>query len=156
MPDSRGNTVRRYKPSLPSDRVIKAIRRFHAAVRHSSGCWEWTRARNADGYGVFWSGDRVVVAHRFAYEAFVGEIPDGLELDHLCRNRGCVNPAHLEPVSHRLNVMRGHTIPARNAAKTRCPKCDGAYTVSATRGRYCKACKRATARRVYARQRAAA
>lgn len=86
-------------------------------------CWIWTGATQF-GYGRFsyggFDGTRGYVAHRFSYEALVGPIPEGLVLDHLCRVRNCVNPAHLEPVTHRENSLRGVGIPAQNAQKTRC------------------------------------
>ena len=72
-------------------------------VDSESGCWIWTGTKIWNGYGVY-SGQ---VAHRKAYEIFVGPVPDGLDLDHLCRNRGCVNPAHLEPVTRSVNLRRG-------------------------------------------------
>lgn len=77
----------------------------------SNGCWEWTAARHrVSGYGHFnlsWRPTMSGLAHRLSYEYFVGPIPDGLEIDHLCRNRGCVNPTHLEPVTTRVNLRRG-------------------------------------------------
>jgi len=86
------------------------------------GCWEWDGRKNIGGYGmVHWKGKRPVV-HRVAYELLVGPIPDGLTLDHLCRNPGCCNPAHLEPVTMRENILRGTQIAAQNAAKTHCKR----------------------------------
>ena len=96
--------------------------RFWAKVNKatSSGCWEWTAGKHQD-YGVFGiSSTHLVKAHRFAYEEIVGPIPEGLILDHLCRNRSCVNPAHLEPVTNKENVLRGEGIAAKNAVKTHC------------------------------------
>jgi hypothetical protein len=79
----------------------------HVVRDPDTECWEWTAARKNGGYGSFAIGKGNVYAHRFAYEMLVGPIPEGLELDHLCRNRGCVNPDHLEPVTRQVNVLRG-------------------------------------------------
>ena len=92
--------------------------RFWANVRIGNGCWEWQGAKQRIGYGIFRKG----VAHRTAYELAVGPIPVGLELDHVCGNRACVNPLHLEPVTRRENIMRSQSFAAVNARKTHCPK----------------------------------
>lgn len=88
-----------------------------------SGCWLWFgKWLQVNGYGI--SGlppRRQVLAHRRSYLALVGDVPPGLELDHLCRVRCCVNPAHLEAVTHRVNLLRGDTFAARHVATTRCP-----------------------------------
>ena len=79
---------------------------------YQSPCWVWQRNINDQGYGLVVASKltghfRKVRAHRLTYENLIGPIPCGLELDHLCRNRSCVNPSHLEPVSHRENAIRG-------------------------------------------------
>ena len=81
------------------------VERFWAMVDASGDCWEWRGAR-VRGYGTFKVDRKQLRAHRFAYELLVGPIPPGLELDHLCANPGCVNPAHLEPVTTAENVSR--------------------------------------------------
>lgn len=86
-------------------------------------CWEWQGYRS-HGYGHIYSPThgRILKAHRVAYELFVGPIPAGLHIDHLCRNRACVRPDHLEPVTAKENLLRGIGLTARNAAVTHCPK----------------------------------
>lgn len=82
----------------------------HLRIHGKGGCWEWTGPRTINGYArMSLSKTRHCVAHRVIYELFRGPIPDGLDLDHLCRVRHCVNPAHLEPVTRRENVMRGES-----------------------------------------------
>lgn len=104
----------------PSD---AAWRRFWAKiVALPSGCWEWKAGKTEKGYGRFWNNGRLVKAHRFSYELLIGPIPTGLTLDHLCRNRACVNPHHLEPLLMRENILRGNGLCARNARKTHCPR----------------------------------
>lgn len=99
--------------------------RFWAKVEKEGhdGCWVWTGALSAarsNAYGCFRIDGASVRAHRWAYEHFVGPIPDGLTIDHLCRNTRCVNPAHLEAVTQRENNLRGIGPPAVNARKTHC------------------------------------
>lgn len=81
--------------------------RFWRKVQKTPGCWRWTGAIQSAGYGSIGLGEgRVGSAHRVAYELLVGPIPPGLTIDHLCRNTWCVNPAHLEAVTHQENVRR--------------------------------------------------
>ena len=76
-------------------------------INWDTGCWEWIGAMHMGGYGVACVHDRLVGAHRVAYLALKGDIPDGFQIDHLCRNRRCVNVMHLEAVSRRTNIRRG-------------------------------------------------
>ena len=119
--------------------------RFWEKVEKSATCWLWTSAINWGGYAKFRIGKRDVYAHRWAYEHIVGPIPEGMDLDHLCRVRRCVRPDHLEPVTHQENVLRGEGIAARQAQKTHCPK-GHEYTPENTRTyrghRYCRTCSR--------------
>lgn len=86
------------------------------------------------------------MAHKWAYESIVGPVPEGMELDHLCRNRACVNPAHLEAVSRRVNQLRGLSISAKNARKTHCVHghpLTGENVYEWRGSRYCRACRAA-------------
>lgn len=131
-------------PTLPMR--LGADARFWAKVEieRRDACWLWTGAQISNGYGNVSRGGKNILAHRYAYEQLVGPIPDGLQLDHVydrgCRHRNCVNPAHLEPVSHAINVGRGE--------RTRLDSCpaghpyDGANTYRYKGSRACRVCRR--------------
>lgn len=126
--------------------------RFWGKVdQQAIGCWLWTGWTTHDGYGRVWHQGRHMSAHRVSYEIAHGFIPDGLELDHLCRVRHCVNPSHLEPVSHKTNILRGTGFLAINARKTHCPQ-GHAYTLDNLEkqaNRKCSECRRQRQRLAY-------
>ena len=103
---------------------MTAAERFESRVEKEpmSGCWLWTGTILSKGYGQLWVGTtgKRVLAHRYSYELVRGAIPDGKQLDHLCRVRSCVNPSHLEVVTARENVLRGIGRTARQARQTHC------------------------------------
>jgi hypothetical protein len=92
-------------PKLERNPTWEAVREYVKAhtTMSDSGCWEWNGALTEQGYGRCFGR----LAHRLSYEAWTGPIGGGLDIDHLCRNRACVNPAHLEPVTRRENLARG-------------------------------------------------
>ncbi len=129
------------------------------APEPNSGCWLWLGKVADTGYGKASLAGREVYAHRLFYETHVGPILPGLTLDHLCRVRLCVNPAHMEPVTRAQNVLRGDGLAARNARKTHCKRghpLDQANTYVARTGwRKCRACLREW-QRAFRRRRSAA
>jgi hypothetical protein len=116
-----------------------------------SGCWLWTGAVAANGYATTTTGSRSQrkYVHRIAYTALIGEIPAGLELDHLCRNRRCFNPKHLEPVTRQVNTIRGdgpRKLGVLNSSKVACksghPFNESNTYYRPTGGRTCRTCQR--------------
>lgn len=135
--------------------ITKEELRFWSKVQiQHNGCWEWTAGKNEKGYGCFYSPAHANhKAHRWAYEALVGPIPDHLQIDHLCRNRSCVNPAHLELVTAQENISRG-LVGQYQSKKTHCKqghplkpckeytKKDGSISIH----RFCPICQNRCAR----------
>ncbi len=132
---------------MTEDRLLRHV------IKQGDGCWWWMGATKGNGYGVASSFGRLAPVHRLSYEVFVGPIPDGLEIDHLCHtndltcnvghacpHRRCVNPDHLEAVTHLENMRRGYW-----ARITHCPKghaYDATNTAVSRAGRRCRACDR--------------
>lgn len=133
--------------------------RFWAKVEKTGTCWLWTGSCSR-GYGKLWVDGKNHQAHRVAYELMVGDVPDGLELDHLCRVRHCVNPAHLEPVTGYENtILRGTGVAACNLRKNQCIR-GHAFTSNNARieskpkrrpRRQCRECDRARKHAAYHR-----
>lgn len=118
--------------------------RFWLKVWRRGDCWEWRGARQSEGYGIFIdSGGSCTTAHRIAYEYAYDILPDGLVPDHLCRNRWCVRPSHLEAVTEKVNILRGNAPPAKHAVKTHCKRghlFDERNTIHERHGRRCRIC----------------
>lgn len=124
---------------------------FESRIVKTDSCWLWKGTPRPDGYCTFGIAKRYI--HRIAYELYKASIPENLILDHLCRNRACCNPDHLEPVTHKINSQRGDN-GINMASKTHCPQ-GHEYTPENTaiymlngafRMRYCKQCRRNRAR----------
>ena len=128
---------------------------FWGLVDKSGSCWTWAGTVSGKGYGYVRRDGRSQRAHRVAYEMVVGPIPEGLHLDHLCRNRLCVNPGHLEPVTNRTNALRGNS---PNAIIHRTNRCKHGHSMDDARvspkGRDCRTCHNLRAKRYRAAKQA--
>jgi hypothetical protein len=149
-------------------RIVRTeVERFESKIGRSTdtACWTWTGPLTKGGYGLFGLtrtalGQRTknVYAHRYSYERSKGPIPDGLQIDHLCRNRRCINPDHLEAVTGSVNVRRGEAPQMRRLRRTQC-KYGHPFTQENTYRlrtcRYCKTCMREAGARYRTRKRQA-
>lgn len=141
--------------SQQETRAAEGFEQFWSRVHKTDTCWLWTGSHQGDGYGRFYAQRKMQSAHRYSYELHVGPIPAGLQIDHLCRVPGCVNPAHLEAVTPRENTLRGQGITAVQARRTHCPKghpYDEENTRLNGRKRFCRACQALVASTYLARR----
>lgn len=126
--------------------LMESWSRFAVVPADRDTCWMWNGSVESKGYGRLHFGGKALKAHRVAYELHRGRIPQGLTIDHLCRNRRCVNPWHLEVVTNRENVLRGEGITAQYARATHCVNghpFDAENTYMRPEGhRECRACRR--------------
>lgn len=152
----QGNTRRPGRPRMKRpytkrpvlDRLLEKITK-----NPDTGCWEWQASLDKNGYGQFSINGGVKRSHAIAYELLKGPIPDGHEPDHTCRNRRCINPDHLEPVTHRINIHRGNSPMGINARKTHCtrghPLSEENTWINKRGNRSCKQCSAANLKRWY-------
>lgn len=118
------------------------MERFWSKVDMTNSCWEWIGYKNKDGYGTIKIKGKWYLAHRFLYQTMLEHITKGLQIDHLCRNRGCVNIHHLEPVTIKENLQRGNTTSSVNARKTQCSKGHDLPIYISGKHRRCVPCKK--------------
>lgn len=143
----------RRKPGFAATPAIDRIF-TEGRVYHDGGCWMW-RMAVSEGYGIINEGGTSKLVHRVVYEALRGPIPEGMTLDHLCRERACCNPYHVEVVSDRENVMRGLSFGAVNARKKTCPKGHPLEPRNGKGWRLCRQCQNEQSRKSYHKRKAA-
>lgn len=117
------------------------LERFHSKyVVTADGCWQWVASKNRDGYGKLALEGGWVLAYKWFFEGINGAVPTGFELDHTCRNRACVNPAHLEQVSHEENMRRGKWAQRTHCKNGHALTGDNVHMRPNRRGRICRSC----------------
>lgn len=122
--------------------LSKLEQRFWSKVQKTDSCWNWLGGKNTRGYGHIEVNYKKISAYRLSYQLIKGKIPENKEIDHLCRNHACVNPDHLEAVTHKENVRRGD-VSKYNSIKTHCPQghpYSGDNLYNNNGRRHCKTC----------------
>ena len=146
------NTEKFHQPFQPGRKSLIERLDGKLIIEPGTHCWVWVGAHNGNSYGRIWFDGKMYYTHRFAFELFVGNIPNGMEIDHLCSNPACLNPLHLEPVTHAENMARG-----KRAQRTRCirdhPYDEGNTYFHPDGSRVCRICKRMNHRAWKQRQR---
>ncbi|PXH62351.1 HNH endonuclease signature motif containing protein [Klebsiella variicola] len=141
--------------SLPASTESRLLSKVEKDLE--TGCWIFTGSRLPSGYGILWNGARPTGAHRISFQLYKGEIPAGKEIDHICNNRSCVNPAHLQAISHKENIHKSSTLMGVNARKSHCkrghPLNGENLHITPLGARQCKECMRMHARNAKARKR---
>ncbi|MCA9326766.1 HNH endonuclease [Candidatus Saccharibacteria bacterium] len=131
---------------VPDHWTDKDVKRFRSKIKITEqGCYQWTgaRSKNGKGYAFFSIDGKVRILHRYLYQHMVEKLNDSKQLDHLCRNMGCVNTDHLEPVTlHENVVIRGTGITAENYKKTTCPQGHPYSGINSHGRRICRKCQR--------------
>ena len=121
---------------------LERVELFWSNVDATGPCWQWTAGRS-QGYGrCAVAGGRMMLAHQWAYEHLVGPVPGNMTLDHLCRNRACVNPDHLEVVTRGVNALRGTSPLILAHRQRRCPRGHKDWAPNGRKGVTCRVCKR--------------
>lgn len=147
----RKNSSERTVEKMPAYRNIEERISEKFQINYETGCWEWTGALDIGGYGQISVDNRCKLAHRISWNVFKGAIPNGLQIDHLCRNRKCVNPDHLRVTTRKDNILCSNGITARQVRQTHCKRGheftkENTY-IDTKEGRNCIECKRMLQRR---------
>jgi hypothetical protein len=140
-PKSRRKYALDHQPNKSRPVIERLLMRVD---KSDNGCWLWRGQLNSRGYGQIRAHEKTCLAHRIAYAYLVGPIPEGLQLDHLCRVKRCVNPQHLEPVTGSVNLARAYSAAPRQPATTcrRGHEFTAANTYLSKKGRICRRCRR--------------
>lgn len=141
------------RPELRKVFHMTRIEDFWQKVEKTDTCWNWKACKDRYGYGRLGHHGTSVLAHRISYELIKGMIPNGLTIDHLCKNRACVNPDHMEVVTNEVNVQRGESYQAKQTHCKRGHPLSGSNLISYRGSRGCRECKRVDCRNYYQRNR---